>query len=312
MRDVPKTARNTGAHRAPTFFYQSARAGVADMLGNSDAGGRPSGVLLPGYIGWSPREGSGVLDPVTASNRPTRFYDLAPDLSVDLASLESHLAEGDCGIVFVIHYFGRTDPRIRQIADLVHRHGAVLVEDLAHGFFSALHGLAGGIGDVSVFSLHKMFPLPRGGMVRYHDINLVRGQTSTAVEYAEQILQFDWESAAAARRENMSCLVAGLMELPGYGDDVVPLWDDLPDQDVPQTFPVRITRRNRDALYEKMNAAGVGMVSLYHTLAEEVRGLYPHLDALSRTVLNFPVHQDLTPRDMSHVVRVLKSVLPDC
>lgn len=307
MNTITKTAQNREAHRAPTFFYPSAREGVADMLRHLT--GTSQGVLLPGYIGWSAREGSGVLDPVTGSGRPMGFYDLGDDLSVNLDSLRSHLEEGDYGVVFVLHYFGRTDPRVGEIGELVRGHGAVLVEDLAHGFFSSLPELSGTTGDVSVFSLHKMFPMPDGGMIRYRDSRLVTGQRSTAPQHAETILQYDWETVASRRRSNMERLVTALRALPCYGRDVVLLWDSLAPQDVPQTVPVRILEGNRDALYEKMNGHGVGMVSLYHTLTSEVRGLHPHLDQLSREIINFPVHQDLHPDDMAHIARVFDADL---
>ena len=44
------------------------------------------------------------------------------------------------------------------------------------------------------------------------------------------------------------------------------------------------------------------MVSLYHTLIEEVRDGFPELVALSRAIINFPVHQDVDPEAIDALV----------
>ena len=50
-----------------------------------------------------------------------------------------------------------------------------------------------------------------------------------------------------------------------------------------------VREANRDELYERMNAAGFGVVSLYHTLIEQIpRDEFPESFELSRTILNLP------------------------
>jgi dTDP-4-amino-4,6-dideoxygalactose transaminase len=280
-------------HRA--LFYNAAREGFGDLLGHFLADG-PRDVLLPAFIGWSPREGSGVFDPVRASTARPVFYNLNPDLTIDLTSLARALELHPGGMLVVLHYFGRTEPQMAAIRDLAKQHATLLVEDLAHGFYSwVIGGAAGRWGAVSLFSLHKMLPREDGGMIVYRDPTLLAGQRETAPELARFLLDYDWASIAAARCENFEAIGKRLRASPRNGSDFTLLWPECPAGDVPQTLPVRILRGDRDAVYHRMNAEGFGMVSLYHTLIEEVRDGFPELFALSRAIINFPVHQDVDP-----------------
>lgn len=289
-----KTASVTDAYLRPSFFYKSARDGMRDFLANVLKSPRNGGILLPAFIGWSQREGSGVFDPVVDSKAKVGFYDLNRDLSVHMDDVERQLASGEYRVLVVIHYFGRTEPAIERIRRLADDHDVVLVEDLAHGFFSSLgNGKAGNYGQVSLFSLHKMFPFSQGGMIRYSDSSLVGDQTSTMPGLAEQIVNYDWKAISEARRENFIALTSLLLALPECGSKFDLLWPKLDENDVPQTLPVRILSGNRDEVYSEMNSDGFGMVSLYHTLIAPVRHDFSELNRLSKQITNFPVHQDV-------------------
>ena len=280
-------------HRA--LFYRAAREGFRDLLDHFLTDDRRD-VLLPAFIGWSPREGSGVFDPVRASAARPVFYNLNPDLTVDLISLARALELHPGGMLVVLHYFGRTEPQMAAIRDLAERNDTLLVEDLAHGFYSwAIGGGAGRWGTVSLFSLHKMLPRGDGGMMVYRDPAILTGQRETAPELARFLLDYDWASIAARRRANFEDIAERLRVSPRNGSDFTFLWPECATGDVPQTLPIRILRGDRDTVYHRMNADGFGMVSLYHTLIEEVRESFPDLVALSRTIINFPVHQDVDP-----------------
>lgn len=278
----------------PTFFYKSAREGMSDLLSNSLESDR-DGVLLPAFIGWSAREGSGVFDPVLKSQATYDFYDLNRDLSANVLDIERRLQSGSYRVLVIIHYFGRTDPNIHQFRALADEYGVILVEDLAHGFYTSLgQGPAGRFGDVSLFSLHKMFPMDEGGMIRYANRKLITNQVSSTTGLAERVLSYDWAAISQVRRSNF-ILLAGLLEkLPECGSKFELLWPALEDYDVPQTLPVRILTGNRDEIYLGMNRDGFGMVSLYHTLIEPVREGFLYLNRLAEEITNFPVHQDVS------------------
>lgn len=299
---VAKTARDESTAQRPALFYESARRGMQDFLAHTLTT-PDDGVLLPAFIGLSPREGSGVFDPVLAVGARAGFYGLHSDLMVDMDDLRRRLREESYSVVVVIHYFGRTQRQLPEIRALADEAGALVVEDLAHGFFSAQSGAhAGRYGDLNLFSLHKMFPFLDGGMVQYADPRLLQGQTSTRPELAARILDYDWATIARLRRERFRLVTERLLELPEHGRDFELMWENLSVEDVPQTLPVRIFSEGRDAVYTGMNADGYGMVSLYHTLIEPARTAFPVLHQLSRHIINFPVHQDVRLSDLDGMV----------
>lgn len=308
MSIVTKTASSPQSFRSPAFFYHSAREGMAQVLEHVPGGAK--GVLLPGYIGWSPLEGSGVFDPVRAARVEPGFYGLDESLSPDLDAVEELAQTGRFTVLVVIHYFGRvvtTMPELRAIAD---RYGLLLVEDLAHGFFTSLTGRAAGLhGDVCLYSLHKMFPMATGGMVTYANDEFAGGATSTYSAAAGEILNYDWARIAEQRRSNFDGLVERLTHVEGCGTDFTLLWPSLQAGEVPQSLPLFIHGDNRDAIYHSMNAAGFGVVSLYHTLIEEVRGTFPRLDTLASHITNLPCHQDVPDDSLDRIVEAFERSL---
>lgn len=291
---VPKLAVAQDAYRRVSFYYESARTGLVDLLRNVDVPGRGNAILLPAFIGFSPREGSGVFDPIQSVGARHAFYDVNDDLTVDLAALENALQEGSFAFVVVIHYYGRSEPQLERIRALTTEHGAYLIEDLAHGYFTAARpGRTGRTGDVQMYSLHKMLPLSKGGLMHYANKELVRGQRSTFDGLALRVAEFDAMAIADRRRRTFSQLSDRLRRSSEHGRYFELIWPELSDQDAPQTLPVRITGQGRDALYEHLNANGIGAVSLYHTLIPEVRANYPRAIAASSQIINLPVHQDM-------------------
>ncbi len=302
---ITKGAQQRVRYRREALFYASARDAMRDLLAHTASAQR--GVLLPAFIGWSPNEGSGVLDPVRESGVPSDFYEVRADLTLDLDDLRRRLENGRHGIVVVIHYYGRTDPSLDAARALADEHGALLVEDLAHGFYSAATGgRAGTQGDVSLFSLHKMLPVPDGGMAWYGAPGLLAGQRSTRPELAAELLAYDWLAIAAHRRRVFTELQARLSALPEAGGEFTCIWPELAPGDVPQSLPV-LVHHGRDEVYHAMNAAGLGVVSLYHTLVDEVRS--EHARALARQIFNLPCHQDVELDDVPRLVDGLRAAL---
>lgn len=308
---VTKRAEEQSNYHRSVYFYRSAREGFRDFLANLRAPVRSS-VLLPSFIGWSPKEGSGVFDPVNELSLPVDFYALNRDLTADVGDIARRLESGRYRALVIIHYFGRTDPNVELIRDLARRYAVPLVEDLAHGLFSAAKGgVAGSFGDVALYSLHKMLPVPAGGMAVYSDEELIRGQRTTAPELADSILSFNWHSISAARRTNFSHMAEAMKEYHRDFQGVELPWPRLADTDVPQTLPLYLLQDDRDLLYKRMNAAGFGVVSLYHTLIPQVSDAFPLSMWASRHILNLPVHQDATPQSLDLLICGLRQSLTD-
>lgn len=309
MSQVTKVATRREIGRRPAFFYRSAREGMQDFLSNV-RGSDSRGVLLPGFIGWSPREGSGVYDPVQSLEICAGFYGLREDLTLDLNQIADLARTGEYGVLVVIHYFGRAETQMAEVRQMADDYGLLLVEDLAHAFFTSMTGRSAGVhGDMNLYSLHKMFPMPIGGMVTYSSERLVHQQRSTMPELAVEVMSFDWEAISQRRRENFVGLINRLNAIPEAGDRFHLLWPELNESDVPQTLPVFISGDGRDNVYTSMNGRGYGMVSLYHTLIEEVRCSHPALQELSRHIINFPLHQDVVTQDLDGLVEAFRIAL---
>ncbi len=110
----------------------------------------------------------------------------------------------------------------------------------------------------------------------------------------EIVLSYDWKQIAALRRRNFLHGSRLLNELRSRVGGFHPAWPELSPDDVPQTLPVYISGNSRDALYEEMNAAGFGVVSLYHTLTPSIGPEYETSHWVAAHILNLPVHQDMS------------------
>jgi dTDP-4-amino-4,6-dideoxygalactose transaminase len=306
---IEKRALRSDGYRRLIEPFPRARDAFQALLAR--AGVPASGdVLLPAYIGWSRKEGSGVFDPVRALGSRCRFYRITRSLRIDLEDLAEQLVRSRPRVLLLVHYFGYPDPDLGQAAALGREAGAVVVEDEAHALFSDLvGGICGRQGDAALFSLHKMLPVESGGLLVHNG-----GRWHLALEDAEglreigaTLVQYDLLSIAKRRVENTLALMDLLAPL---SDVLEPLWPELPAGVVPQTYPVILHDAPRDEVYERMNRAGFGVVSLYHTMVDAIAAdAYPDSHWLARRVLNLPVHQDATPDTLVMMVRELASVL---
>lgn len=291
-------------YRRNILFFDRARDGFKKWL-EEIRGGEKDVVLLPAYIGWSPREGSGVFDPVRESGMKYAFYRMDERLHIDLADLKRRLEKGNIKVFVLIHYFGHVDPNYGKIIDLARSCGCLILEDEAHALFTdVIDGKSGRKGDVAIYSLHKMLPVKKGGALVFNGLPFYR----QAQMDAEVFFSYDLYSIAAQRKANVSYLKKLLMDCEG----VHPLWENTEDMETLQTFPVIVGKADRNTLYEKMNNAGFGVVSLYHTLIEDIsRDEFPESYNLSGKILNLPVHQDISEQQLEELVECLKKTIKE-
>lgn len=305
---IEKQARSGEQSRRTFASFPSARAAFAAFL-RAVAPSGDGAVLLPAYVGWSAREGSGVFDPVTELRLPHAFYRVDRRLRIDLDHLEQVLRTERVRALVLIHYFGYVDPCYRQAAALAREHGAVVLEDEAHALLTDLvGGESGWVGDACLFSLHKMLPVGSGGLLV---VNPSAGQALRDIGPAggevRQPWEYDLAAFAARRRENAAHLHRLLAPLAAH---VEPLWGPPGPGVVPQTFPVLVRKTSRDRVYHELNEAGFGVVSLYHTMIESITDReFPDSHQLAKTVLNLPVHQDVAPGALEALVDRLGRVL---
>ncbi|MDM1298600.1 DegT/DnrJ/EryC1/StrS aminotransferase family protein [Empedobacter falsenii] len=259
---------------------------------------------MPSYIGWSPNEGSGIFDSVKNSSLEFDFYHLDRELQIDSSHLKQKVQEHTHTVVLLVHYFGFPDKKYQEIVQWLKENNIQFVEDCAHAFLSdVIGGTCGRNGRYSFYSLHKMLPVSVGGVMVCNDL-----KDQLQKESIQPFVQLDYDLLGiySKRRHNYNKLVEALIDTEGI-EVIYPI---LEEGICPQTLPVIVNNFDRNLLYSKMNEAGIGMVSLYHTMIDELK----ECDALaarftSQHIINFPVHQDMNDSDIEQVITVLKSIL---
>lgn len=300
---IEKIQRNLINYKIQMYYYQRARDAMFDAVQQLFDDGYTE-IFIPGYIGWSPREGSGIFDPINRIEGLSRhYYRMTKDLAIDIEALERSLSKKS--ILLIVNYFGFRDRQIKAAIQIAKEKECIVIEDNAHGFFTFFCN--GSVGaDLTFFSLHKMFPFNEGGSLVLLNDNMSVHPKQNLLNYNKLIpFAYDINGIAKRRRENFSILM-DLME--GNEDYFVPM-KTIEDtmQNVPQTFPILIKRGSRDKIYEFMNARGYGVVSLYHTMIEELRN-DEHSEAcwLSKHIMNLPVHQDCDETEYASMIDTLR------
>jgi dTDP-4-amino-4,6-dideoxygalactose transaminase len=304
---IAKIAANAENLARPYRSFTNARSAFRSLLAAMDLQPGET-ILLPAYVGWSSREGSGVFDPIAELKLTHDFYRLDGNLNIDLGHLEDCLRAGRVKVLVLIHYFGYVDSQYHNAVELARRYGAWVVEDEAHALFSDwIGGACGRLGDACIYALHKMLPI-QGGMLAvpssHADLFTRVAAVNTEIP---QPWNYDLFTIAQQRRRNAIHLARLLMPL---GDDVTLLRPSLTAGETPQTLPVLIRRASRDAMYFALNEAGFGVVSLYHTLIPQISGeKFPDSQRVASTILNLPVHQDVRTEHLDALVEKLRELL---
>jgi dTDP-4-amino-4,6-dideoxygalactose transaminase len=305
---IAKTASIADVFARPYRLFYNARSAFKALLASLCFQPHET-ILLPAYIGWSAREGSGVFDPVAQLALHYDFYRIDGRLHIDIEHLEHCFRTRKVKVLLLIHYFGHVDPKYADAVTLAKKYGALVLEDEAHALFTDwVGGACGRLGDAAIYSLHKMLPIPSGGMLAVPAVN--EGLLTGIEDYDLGMRQpwfYDWHEIAIRRRQNAEHLDNLIAPLAG---DLEPLWGKPQPNEVPQTFPVLVKRASRNDLYARLNANGFGAVSLYHTLITQIdENTFPDSHKLARTIINLPIHQDIHIADLIAMVDQLKIIL---
>ncbi|MGC9949543.1 MAG: DegT/DnrJ/EryC1/StrS family aminotransferase [Bryobacteraceae bacterium] len=302
---ITKRAENSSNHARRVIPFQAARKAFRAILNALEVSNGK--VLLPSYIGWSPREGSGVFDPIASLHLDYSFYALDERLRIDIGSLRTELESGSVRVLVIIHYFGYVDPCYEEAVKIAREHGVFVLEDEAHAMLSDLvGGICGRLGDACIYSFHKILPVESGGAAVINDAESPLAQALVAdPESALPLYDYDLNRIADKRRANSLVLDRLVREL---APEIEPLLGAPGCPAFPQSYPVMIRNGSRDRVYHDMNAAGFGVVSLYHTLISQISpGCFPAAAKVSRHILNLPVHQDASEGALESMVRELAS-----
>lgn len=298
---ITKSAEDTSNFALNLVFTESARAAWGYILSGFRSIAQPS-VLLPSYIGYTEREGSGVFDPIEESSADYQFYKLDESLKIDLEDFASALKSGNVNIALVIHYFGFCRNDMNKIKQLCAENNVVLVEDCAHAFqLGVVDQKIGNYGDFSFYSLHKYLATKSGGVLKINSniINLppLLAEKRISQDVLEQYAKTQFEKVSNVRINNFA---AYQTFLPKHQDIAVMF--DLADGDIPQSFPLRIKNEKRERLYFYLIDHAIPVTALYYRLIEQIKQeQFPVSFAISNEILNLPVHQDITQDDILEI-----------
>ncbi len=298
---IPKKASDKERDLLPFRYFPRARDAFEHVLRLPAHRGRT--VLLPAYIGYGRVEGSGVFDPVRRAKKPYAFYRMKGLLEIDPASARAGIRENPGAILLLVHYFGFKDAAVAELKEYAARHDGVVVEDFAHGLYTFLARPVVDF-DFAFFSLHKMLPVRNrtgGLLLSRRPARGVRGYTG--------FQEFNLGGIAARRRANYTAALERLRSASPPG--LVILRPELGDH-VPESFPILLENRTiRDRTHARMNAAGFGLISLYHELIADVDASYRTERDVSDRITNLPIHQDADPPRVQRMVDALVEILAE-
>ena len=280
-------------HTFNLYSFPAAREAFAKVISIAGTGKK---ILLPGFIGFSVREGSGIFDPVRNSGIDYEFYKMDGVLHIQLDSLKESISRNPGSILLIVHYWGFVDPAYNEIKEFAREKKCIIVEDFAHGLFTFFKTPTVDF-DYGFFSLHKMFAYDAGGVL------IAGSEIESLNTYDLAFFRYNLQEISRIRLANYSHL---LEKLKAIHPNKITLLRDNIGRSVPQTFPILLSDNHlKDYLYFKMNEAGFGVVSLYHQLIAEVDNTFIHEHNISSRILNLPIHQDVLLNDLDDMVKFL-------
>ncbi|MFZ4285924.1 DegT/DnrJ/EryC1/StrS family aminotransferase [Variovorax sp. HJSM1_2] len=264
------------------LFFTRARYALFEALRCLGVGPN-AGFLAPSYHCRT------MLDPAIALAAPLYLYEVLPDLTPDLASVEKTLqAQPQIRCVLVPHYFGFVRD-LSAIKALCEQYGVDLIEDCSHALFGGeRQAQFGRWGRFAIASPPKFFPCADGGLLwgsRPEDLHVLRPAHPGLKAELRGVWQFmqnqrqpapPLSAAATAAPENVPAASADRLLPRGLSHDYNPAlqgqaglaWSRavMHMTDVPQLVEAR--RRNYKRWVDATSSLA-GCVPLLPTLAPE-------------------------------------------
>ena len=285
------------------YGYKNARTAFKDILLNL----KNITILIPAFIGFSPKEGSGVFDPIIETGIKYEFYKVTDDLFVDVEDLKKRVFDhpGKKALL-VIHYYGYVDPQYKKIIKICKENEIDIIEDCAHALFTEYCKYSiGKEADYLIYSIHKLFPFKKGGILKVRDSKKFLPYHNENMNY--QIFDYEWKKIADKRIRNAKYLEKRL-----EGNKKIKILRRTKEfvDSVPQSFPILLEEADRFEVYTRMNEIGYGVVSLYHTLIEPLRNEnYFRSKKIADNILNLPLHQDISEEELGNMCEKLEELV---
>ena len=305
---IAKNPSDNRKYHYPVLFFDKARDALKAVLKELRKQGDFT-LFMPAYIGISPKEGSGIFDPIQELGITYRFYHINREILIDVEDFEQLLSSTQGRkVVLLVDYFGYVDKAYEQINRIAHNHGAVVIEDAAHALFTDyVDGIAGRKSDYTIYSLHKMFAVGKGGMLRVRMSESQEMQLSGQGDFKWNGADYDLAGISLRRKENAVLWEELLNQCESI--EILRSSDKYAGQ-TPQTFPVLLHGYDRFQLYQDLNERGYGIVSLYHTMIEPLNKLeFKESLYVAERIINFPVHQDIEKKDILEMYNAFEEII---
>lgn len=304
---IQKEAKNKANFRANKFFTKSARSAFLHILRMQRNEGKT--LLLPAYIGINDYEGSGVFDVIQISRIPYQFYEVSKNLSPILTSIQLDNSDSYCFLI--IHYFGFPADNFDEIISFCQSNKITLVEDCAH----TLHGFhnnqqLGTFGDFAFHSIHKILPTDDGGLLvdNSHETRFAISPENEGVKQ-ETLSTFGLSlhtEIASTRQHNYHTY----LDLLEPNQLITLMQNELAEGIVPLNFPIRVNNGLREKLYFDLIDKGITTAALYYRMIPQIdETQFSESYAISRSILNLPVHQDTTQDQVEFICKTLNDLL---
>ena len=299
---IEKEAKNFSSDVYHSLAVESAREGLLSILGNQVRENPNSLLLMPAYIGWSPNEGSGLMDPVLSSSIDFQFYNVNEELEPVTQELDKLLTTDRHIVLLLVHYFGRRSILPSTTISIIKDKGHTIIEDWAHDlsrFFEPRLELCD--DHFEIFSIHKWTASKAGGLVRGN----IRKVTSPQIKAAQKddievLISTNIHEVFRMRWENFRNLDSNLISNGKFRR----FWSSLDEVTCPLNYPIVLkSKDDRSELYEFLTEQEIHPTALYHKLTDKLnRETFPDAYFLADRILNLPVHQDCSPSDISELV----------
>ncbi|MBI2135128.1 DegT/DnrJ/EryC1/StrS aminotransferase family protein [Candidatus Woesearchaeota archaeon] len=307
---ITKEAEDKKANNYDIVFCSSARTGFEHLLRSLKLGRKK--ILMPAYIGETDTDGSGVFEPIRNTRTAYDFYSVSRKLVPNMDEIEKKLKTGNYGALFIIHYFGFSQCDPAEARALCDKFGVIFIEDCAHTWCSKSNQRKlGTFGHFSLFSIHKLVAAKGGGfLLKNKEFNMEPLDQSKKISPDDMQLFFtsNWEKINKIRLRNYNYLLDALRN-----EKLIEImYPKLEQGIIPLNFPILFKKNLREKVYFRMIKKGVITIALYYRLIPEIPvSKFPVSVEISNSILNLPVHQDITPEDLKKTVNALKESLKE-
>lgn len=302
---MKKEAKEFPSLTTNRIHVRSARSGLASVLKHHRQNlNRKPVVLMPPYIGWSPNEGSGLMDPVLDSGFLPIFYLLDDSLQPNFDELCKLVVANPQSVLLVVHFFGMRVEIPNKVINLANEYRVTFVQDWAHDLSQINQEDGKFPNHFSIYSLHKWTASRAGGFIsgNYLDIEELETEPMDLVD-ANIYMRSNLDKIAEIRWSNFiyaEHLLTGLKRLTFF-------YADSKIFSCPLNIPMMAkSKEDRHDLYSTLVHNGIVPTALYHILVPQLnKPEFGESIDVSNRIINLPIHQDCTRNEIDIMIDVI-------